>query len=59
MLVLARRPGERIIIDKDIVVTLLRIKEGKVLLGFEAPDCVSIVREEILDQQQPVPVVTQ
>lgn len=50
MLILTRRIEEAIIIDDDIKVTVLGIDHrGQVKLGFEAPDDVKIVREELLE----------
>lgn len=45
-LVLTRGKGERIIIGKDIVVTVLSIEGAKVRLGFEAPPSVAIHRAD-------------
>lgn len=47
MLVLSRRADERIQIGADITVTVVRIADGVVRLGIEAPDHVTIVRSEI------------
>lgn len=52
MLVLARRVGERILIGDDITVTVVRVNPGSVRIGIEAPDDMSIVREEIKDQAE-------
>ena len=46
MLVLRRKVGERIIIGDSIEVTVLRVRGGKVRLGFTAPLTVHVVREE-------------
>lgn len=48
MLVISRRIGERIVIDKDTVLEVLKFDRGKVYLGFAAPRSVSIEREEKL-----------
>lgn len=50
MLVLTRRPHEAITIGEEIVVTVLGFKGNQVVLGFEAPRHVKILREEIADQ---------
>jgi carbon storage regulator len=54
MLVLTRRPGETLIIElptgERISVTVLGIKGNQVRIGADAPDDVSIVREELLDK---------
>jgi carbon storage regulator len=47
MLILTRRPGERVVIDEEIMVTVMEISGNLVRLGFSAPDGVSIYREEI------------
>jgi len=46
MLVLSRRPGERIVIGDNIVVTVLSVDGPRVRLGLEAPG-ISIRREEL------------
>jgi carbon storage regulator len=48
MLVLSRKIGEQIIINEDIVVTVVSVKGNQVRLGFTAPPTVSICREELL-----------
>src|ERR1700729_819631 len=47
MLILARRPGERVVIGEDILVTVMEVSASTVRLGIEAPRGVSIFREEI------------
>ncbi len=47
MLVLSRKKGERIHIDERIVLTVLEARNGRVRLGFEAPEEVAIFREEV------------
>ncbi len=47
MLVLSRKPGEKICLGSDIVVTVLEIKGRQVRIGIEAPERVSIVRAEL------------
>jgi carbon storage regulator len=49
MLVLSRKIGEQIIINDDIVVTVVAVKGNQVRLGFTAPTTVSICREELLN----------
>lgn len=48
MLVLSRKENERLVIDGNIVVTVVRVAGGKVRLGIEAPASVQVKREEIL-----------
>ena len=47
MLVLTRKVGERIQIGDQITVSVIRIQNGKVRIGIEAPDDVRIRRDEI------------
>tara|TARA_B100000029_G_scaffold454770_1_gene481510 strand:- start:1993 stop:2217 length:225 start_codon:yes stop_codon:yes gene_type:complete len=47
MLVLSRKPGERVMIGEDVSVTIVRIGPNSVRLGIEAPREMSIVREEL------------
>lgn len=48
MLVLSRKPGERIVIGEDVVVTVIRVGPNTVRLGIDAPREKSIVREELV-----------
>ena len=47
MLILARRPGERVVIGDEILVTVMEVSGSTVRLGIEAPQGISIFREEI------------
>jgi len=49
MLVLTRRPGEKICIGKEITCVLLQIRGNHVRVGIEAPPQVPIVRSELLE----------
>jgi carbon storage regulator CsrA len=46
MLVLRRKVGERIMIGDSIEVVVLRVRGGKVRLGFVAPQSVRVDRQE-------------
>jgi carbon storage regulator len=48
MLCLSRKLGERIIIGKDIVITVIDIQGNKIRLGIEAPRDVSVMRAELV-----------
>lgn len=48
MLVLTRRKGEKIIIDHNIVVTILSVDGNQIRIGVEAPKEINVVREELL-----------
>lgn len=49
MLVLSRKPGEKILIGDDVTVTIVRIGPNAVRIGIEAPRTMNIVREELVD----------
>jgi carbon storage regulator len=47
MLILTRRPGERVVIGDEVLVTVMGISGHTVRLGIAAPAGVPIYREEI------------
>jgi len=47
MLILARKEGEAIVVADDIRIQILETKSGQVKIGIEAPDHITIHREEI------------
>ncbi len=49
MLVLTRKKNESIVINDNIIVTVIEIRGGKVRLGFDAPKDVPIHRREVYD----------
>jgi carbon storage regulator len=59
MLVLSRKVGERILIGDQIRVTVVRITNGGVRIGIEAPGEMTVIRQELkdeLDEQAKQPV---
>lgn len=50
MLVLSRKVGEKILIGDDISITVVRVAQGVVRIGIEAPKETPIAREELRDQ---------
>ncbi len=52
MLILSRHKGQRIIIDHDIVITVLETGSGQTRIGIDAPDEVKIYREELLQRAE-------
>lgn len=54
MLVLSRKPSERILIGPDIIVTIVRIGPNAVKIGIDAPVELNIVREEIQERKEAV-----
>lgn len=47
MLVLSRKVGQRILIGDKIAVTVVRVGQGGVRIGIEAPDGIEVIREEL------------
>lgn len=47
MLVLSRKPAEKIYIGENIVITIVRIGPNTVRLGIDAPADIPIVRNEL------------
>ena len=53
MLVLSRKPGERIIFpQQNILVTILEVRGDRVRLGIEAPSDIPVYRQEIWQRLQ-------
>ena len=48
MLVLTRKPGEKILIGDDIVITVLDTRGDSVRIGIDAPRGVKIQRDEVV-----------
>ncbi len=56
MLVLSRKPGEKVVIGGGITVTVVGVSGNRVRLAFDAPEQVRILRAELLGwQERPVP----
>jgi len=49
MLVLSRKKNESIIINDNVVVTVIDVRGDKVRIGIEAPRDVSVHRQEVLE----------
>jgi carbon storage regulator len=49
MLVLSRKKNESIVINNDVVVTIVEIRGDKVRLGIVAPKTVAVHRQEVFD----------
>jgi carbon storage regulator len=49
MLILTRKPDEKIIIGDNIVVSVIEIRGDQVRLGVEAPKTVKVFRQEVYD----------
>jgi carbon storage regulator len=47
MLVLSRKPGEKVVLGNNITVTVLEVVGNRVRIGIEAPEDVRILRGEL------------
>jgi carbon storage regulator len=47
VLIITRRPGEKVMVGEDIVVHVMEIVGNSVRVGIEAPRAVPVYREEI------------
>ena len=47
MLIITRRPGEKIMIGDDVVVEVIEVSGSNVRIGIAAPKSVPVYREEI------------
>ena len=47
MLIITRRPGEKLMIGDDVVVEVMEISGSNVRIGIAAPKSVPVYREEI------------
>ena len=59
MLILTRKVDQAIVIQGDIKIMVLGVERDRVKIGIDAPANVSVLREELLDQQampEPTPL---
>jgi carbon storage regulator len=49
MLVLSRKKNESIVVNDNIVITVVDVRGDKVRIGIEAPRDVSVHRQEVLE----------
>jgi carbon storage regulator len=47
MLIITRRPGEKVMIGDDIVVEVIEVSGSSVRIGIAAPKSIPVYREEI------------
>jgi carbon storage regulator CsrA len=47
MLVLTRKPGEKVYIGKDISLTVLEVKGNRIRIGIDAPAEIPVARAEL------------
>lgn len=48
MLLLSRKVGESIIVNDDVMITIVEVGRGRVQIGVKAPSYVPVYREEIV-----------
>lgn len=53
MLVLARKTGEKLCLGNGVIISVLRIRRGRVRIGIEAPADVCVARTELARQHRP------
>jgi len=51
MLVLSRKQSQRIVIGRDIRITVVKVERNHVRLGIDAPQGVVVLREELVGKQ--------
>lgn len=49
MLVLSRKKNESIVIDENVVITVVEVRGDKVRLGIQAPKEIPVHRQEVYD----------
>ncbi len=50
MLLLTRKPGEQLRIGDDIIIKVVEVSKGSVRIGIDAPEEISILRQEVYDR---------
>jgi len=50
MLILTRKVDQAIVIQGNIVVTVLRVERDRVKLGISAPEEITVLRDELLER---------
>jgi len=57
MLVLSRKVGDKLVIDSNITVEVVKIQGNRISLGIVAPSNVKILRGELTEQQAKAQIV--
>ena len=52
MLILTRRIGESLNIGDEIEISIVKVKGNQIVLGIEAPHEISVVRSELLGDDE-------
>jgi carbon storage regulator len=58
MLVLSRKVGDSIVIDGNIVLTVVKVDRNQVRLGIEAPKHIQVLLSEIRDEEERKKMIT-
>jgi len=53
MLVLSRKPGEKVVIGTDITLTVVEVNGNRIKIGIDAPNQVRILRGELAIWDEP------
>lgn len=51
MLILSRKVNQSIMIGDDIKITITEIHENSIKLGIDAPEDITVVREELINKE--------
>lgn len=54
MLVITRKPGQRVLIGENIEIQIVDVQGDQVRIGIDAPKDISILRKELLDEVKEV-----
>ncbi len=52
MLVLSRKVGEKLVIDGNIIVEVVKVQGNRITLGIAAPSDVKVLRGELANKKQ-------
>jgi carbon storage regulator len=47
MLIITRRPGERVMLGDDVVIEVIEVSGASVRIGIDAPKSIPVYREEL------------
>lgn len=51
MLVLSRHEGEGVVVpDLDLAIHILKVAGGRIQIGIQAPDCIRVLRSELVER---------
>lgn len=57
MLVLSRKVGDKVVVDGNITVEVIKIQGNRIILGVVAPPKIKILRGELTQTKAEVPMV--